>query len=183
MNTGGTPRRTLLQRGLALLASGVAVATGARAARADSRSAPTPERRLDPQPPGTTLTLYTRQRPLAAPPAAARSAGTDHTRQLTSGDLLDAPHGRRIGAVYTNCFCPPAPFGAQQSGSDLEFQVMHLDDGTLFGMCGGAAAESGAKMRAIVGGTGRFAGARGASVERPAAGAGDVVEFIVTLAG
>jgi len=182
MNTDGTPRRTLLQRGLALLAGGVAVATGTRVVLADNRIAPTPERRSDPSPPGTTFSFYTRQRPLAAPPAAARSAGAEDTRQLTSGDLLDAPDGRRIGAVYTNCFCPAAPFGVQKSRSDLEFQVMHLDNGMLFGMCGGAA-EGGGKVHAIVGGTGRFLGARGAYVERPAAGARDVVEFFVTLAG
>jgi hypothetical protein len=181
MKTRGTPRRTLLQRGLALLAGGVAVATGSRMVRADSRIVPRPEDRSDPQPPGTTLTLYTRQRPLAPPPAATPVQG-GHARQLTSGDLLDAPDGRPIGTVYTNCFCAAAPFSAQKSGTDLEFQVMHLDDGTLFGMCGGAA-EGGARVRAIVGGTGRFAGARGAYVERAAAGARDVVEFVVTLAG
>jgi hypothetical protein len=181
MTTGGTPRRTLLQRGLALLAGGVAVATGSRVIRAEGRIAPTPVGRTDPQPPGTTLLLYTRQRPIAPPPTPA-PVQAGHARLLTSGDLLDAPDGRRIGAVYTNCFCPAAPFSAQKSGSDLEFQVMHLDDGTLFGMCGGTA-ERGARVRAIVGGTGRFAGARGVYLERPAAGERDVVEFVVTLAG
>lgn len=181
MKTGGTPRRTLLQRGLALLAGGVAVATGSRVIRADSRITPRPEDRPDPRPPGTTLTLYTRQRPVAPPPAAA-PVQTGHARLLASGDLLDAPDGQRVGVVYTNCFCPAAPFGAQKSGTDLEFQVMHLDDGTLFAMCGGAA-EKGARVRAIVGGTGRFAGARGVCLERPAAGERDVVEFVVTLAG
>jgi hypothetical protein len=158
------------------------VATGSRVIRADGRITPAPDGRSDPQPPGTTLTFYTRPRPLAAPPGAARAVQADHARQLASGDLLDAPHGKRIGAVYTNCFCPGAPFGAQPSSSDLEFQVIQVDDGTLFGMCGGEA--KGVKVRAIVGGTGRFAGARGAYIERPAAGANhDVVELVLTLAG
>jgi hypothetical protein len=182
MNSGGTPRRTLLQRGLALLAGSVAVATGSRVIRADSRITPTPDGRSDPQPPGRTLTLYTRPRPLAAPPGAPRAVQADHARQLASGDLLDAPHGKPIGAVYTNCFCAGAPFGAQRSSSDLEFQVIQLNDGTLFGMCGGAP-ERGEKVRAIVGGTGGYAGARGAYLERPSAADPDVVEFVVTLAG
>jgi hypothetical protein len=174
MTTGGTPRRTLLQRGLALLAGGIAVATGSRVIRADGGITPAP---------GTTLTLYTRPRPIAPPPGAARAVQADHARQLASGELLDGPHGKCIGSVYTNCFCPGAPFGAQRSTSDLEFQVMQLADGTLFGMCGGTA-EAGEKVRAIVGGTGRYAGARGAYIERPAAGAGDdVVELVLTLAG
>lgn len=182
MHTGGTPRRTLLQRGLALLAGGVAVATGSRVIRADGGITPKPDGRPDPEPRGTTLRLYTRLRPLAAPPGAVRGQ-SDHARQLTAGELLDAPEGRRIGTVHTNCFCPAAPFSAQPSASDLEFQVMQLNDGTLFGMCGGTV-ERGAKVRAIVGGTGRYAGARGAYIERPAEGAGrDVVEFVVSLAG
>ncbi len=183
MQTGGTPRRTLLQRGLALLAVGVAAATGSRVIRADGRIAAKPDGRSDPEPGGTTLRLYTRPRPIASPPRPARAGQSDHARQLTAGELLDAPDGRRIGTVHTNCFCPAAPFSAQPSASDLEFQVMQMDDGTLFGMCGGAA-ERGAKVRAIVGGTGRYAGARGVYIERPAEAAGrDVVEFVVTLAG
>jgi hypothetical protein len=58
---------------------------------------------------------------------------------------------------------------------------MQLENGTLFGMCGGAQ-ERGEKVRAIVGGTGRYAGARGAYVERPSTADPDVVEFVVTLA-
>jgi hypothetical protein len=180
MNTGGTPRRTLLQRGLALLAGGVALATGSRVIRANGRVAPGPEGGPDPQPPGKTLTFYVRQRPLAPPPGNARPARVDHQRQLAAGVLLDAPDGRRVGSIHTNCFCPGAPFDAQKSASDLEFQVMQFEDGTLFGMCGGTVTR-GAKVRAIVGGTGRFAGARGAYVERPTAR--DFVQFVVTLAG
>jgi hypothetical protein len=184
MDTGGTPRRTLLQRGLALLAGGVALATGTRVmkAEADTNTAPAPGGRTDPRSPRSTLTLYARQRPLPPLPAASRPASAELTRQLAAGDLFDAPNGRRVGTVHTNRFGAGAPFGPPPSASDLEFQMMQLDGGTLFGMGGGESARA-ATLRAIVGGTGRYAGARGAYLERQAAGQGDVVEFVIMLEG
>jgi hypothetical protein len=186
MKTGGTPRRTLLQRGLALLAGGVAVAASPRLIRAKSAVDPKPGGAADPKRAGTTLTVYARKRPLAAPPDADRGV-QGHSRQLASGELLDAPDGKRLGAFYTNCFCLGTAFGPHNgAASNLEFQVLQLKEGTLFGMCGGATEPGGARAHAVVGGTDRYAGARGVYVERPATGKAarhDVVEFIVTLAG
>lgn len=185
MKTPGTPRRTLLQRGLALLAGGVAVVGGQRLIRAER--AVDPKAAADPTPAGTTLTVYARRRPLVAPPDAVRGARSGASRQLASGELLDAPDGQRVGTFYTSCFCLDTAFGPHtDTASNLEFQVLQLKDGTLFGICGGATEPGGARTHAVVGGTNRYAAARGAYVERPATGHGaahDVVEFIVTLAG
>lgn len=91
----GTKRRTLLQRGAALLTGGAALAGTTRWAGAASPPAASP-----PSP----LTLYARARPVA---------GHHHAdgRIVASGDLLDAPDGTRIGTFYANCFCLPTPFG------------------------------------------------------------------------
>jgi hypothetical protein len=184
MHKGGTGRRTLLQRGLALLAGGVAVAAGARTVQAEQPAA----LKLDPIPRPQTLalTLYARKRPIARLPGAARGGHAAEARTQASGELLASPEGSSIGSFYTNCFCMGTPLGAHtREASNLEFQVLELKDGTLFGLCGGAAI-SGVKAHAIVGGTGAYAGARGSYVERAVAETAavrDVIELVVTLAG
>lgn len=161
----GTKRRTLLQRALAVVAGGVAVVAGPRLVRA--------ERPADPARRASTLTLYARSRP---------APGVD-ARRVTSGDLLDGPDGAPIGDFYTNCFCRETPFGPQiADASNLEFQVLRLPDGTIFGM-GSGHADDDMKAHAVIGGTGRFAGTSGSYVERPApSGEPGVVELLVTFA-
>ena len=178
MDTGRTGRRTLLQRGFALLAGGVAVATSGRTVRAEEPAPKATAPRQD----GQMLTLYARRRPVAGVRSGAHAHGPD-ARTLATGELLDGPAGTAVGSFYTNCFCMGTPLGPhKRAASNLEFQVLELSDGTLFGIGGGADA-SGTKAHAIVGGTGRYAGARGSYVERPAATtARDLVELIVTLA-
>lgn len=167
MTTGstGTGRRTLLQRGLALLAGGATIAGGSRLASASPPSA---------RP--RSLTVYARRRPVA---------GTADGRIVSSGDLLDRPDGEWIGAFHTNCFCVQSPFGAPAAAaSSLEFHVLQLKDGTLFSVGSGAA--DGARPLAIIGGTDRYAGLSGSCVERAIAGAhaaDDMRELIVTFAG
>ena len=164
-------RRTLLQRGMALLGGGAAIIAGARWTRVEAapRDTPTPR----------TLTLYARKRPVAVLPA--------DSRLLATGDLFDAPDGgAAVGAFYTNCFCLGTAFGPHtDSEANLQFQVLHLKEGTLFGMSGGGNAHGDVTMHAIVGGTSRYSGARGSYVERLAT-TGEpepgLVEFIITLA-
>lgn len=167
MTTGstGTKRRTFFQRGIALLAGGTALAGTSRWAGAAS-----------PPPAGNTLTIYARVRP-----SAAHQHGADG-RIIASGDLLDGPEGERIGSFFTNCFCVPAPFGAQAaSESTLEFHVLQLQDGTLFSMGSGSALPE--QGLAIIGGTDRFAGKSGGCVQRTVAARGDVRELTITFAG
>ena len=163
----GTKRRTLLQRGIALLAGGAAIAGTTRWA-----SAASPPSRP------STLTLYARPRPIAG-----HQHGGD--RIVASGDVFDGPNGAQIGTFYTNCFCQPSPFGPQLStASNLEFHVLQLNDGTLFGIGSGSETDGGRRL-AIVGGTDRYAGRSGSYVQRSIAGqAGDDVrELVVTFAG
>jgi hypothetical protein len=174
MNKDATGRRTLLQQGLALLGGGVAVAAGARFSRgARAEAAPIDSR--------GALKLYARIRPIAGTsPAQSQS----DARTVATGDLLDAPHGKRIGEFSANCFCLGTPFGTHlNSAATIEMQVLQLHDGTLFGMST-PSAPGAPKVHAVIGGTARFAGARGTYVQRQvsAPGAHDLVEFIVTIA-
>src|SRR5436190_16341313 len=115
MTTGstGTKRRTLLQRGIALLAGGAALTGGTRWAAAASPPKAVP----------ATITLYARRRPMS---------GAADGRLVSSGDVFDRPGGERIGAFYTNSFHAQSPFGAQPAtASSLEFHVLELKEGTL----------------------------------------------------
>jgi hypothetical protein len=169
MTTGSTvtKRRTLLQRGAALLAGGVALAGGTRLAGAAPPPATSPPR---------TLTMYARSTP------AAHAHGDG--RIVASGELFDAPDGERIGSFHTNCFCATTQFGQPaQSASNLEFHVLQLKTGTLFGIGSGAEAASGQPM-AIVGGTAAFAGRSGTVVQEVIAGtiSADLRQITITFA-
>jgi hypothetical protein len=186
MTTGstGTKRRTLLQRGFALLAGGAALAGGTRWAAAASTSA---EATVDKSPPtAKTLTVYARKRPIAGTPSIVGPNQAVDGRIVSSGDLLDGPDGNYIGTFYTNCFCVLSPFGGHTaSASSLEFHVLQLQDGTLFSMGSGIDDTSAPRPLAILGGTGRFAARQGTVIERAVAGADaadDVRQLTVTFA-
>jgi len=162
-------RRTLLQRGLVLLTGALGVGTVAR--RVESAAAPAPK--TDP-----TLRLHGRRG--QAPP---RLPGRSGERLVRYGELLDGPDGERIGQFFTSGFCLETPFGPQPvAPSNLEFQTFQLPEGTLFGI--GAAGPGAERTLAVLGGTGRFAAARGSYRERevPSSKPGwDAVEFVLTL--
>jgi hypothetical protein len=99
--------------------------------------------------------------------------------------LLDAPDGVLVGRFCTNGFCPETPFGhAIAASPTIEFQTLALKDGTVFGMGAGALNAAAERTYAILGGTERYAGARGTYTARttsaePTGRSG--VEFILTL--
>lgn len=162
-----TGRRSLLQRGLALIGGVTAIGGGAWAVR-DVAAAPAHR--------GPTLTVYGRKRPVA---------GTNEAQIMAFGELLDAPDGNPIGEFHTNRLCMTTKQGMQSAaGSNLEFLLLQLKDGTVFGLRGGAARES-ILASAVIGGTARYAGASGSLIERPVEGGTrghDLVEFVVTFA-
>jgi hypothetical protein len=69
--------------------------------------------------------------------------------------------------------------------SNLEFHVLQLNDGTLFGIGSGVEDSGAAAPWAIVGGTGRYAGRSGSYVQHaiddPSVGA-DVRKVMITFA-
>ena len=163
------PRRTLLQRGTALIASafGLGAATGGVAHAASVAQ------------PGAPRQMTLRARRRAVSPTNGNEASG---RLLSHGDVLDEAGGVE-GAFYTNGFCMQTPFGSNvQAAANLEFQTLNLKDGTLFGMGAPSTSSGDERHRAILGGTGRFAGVRGSDVERDAAeGERGAVEFVITL--
>ena len=175
MNEVGTPtpRRTLLQRGLALLGGALGVgAVGRRGARAVGNP------RLGADTPA----------PWDGWRTAARRAGVAqgaHQHAVSSGDLLDAKGNETIGSFHTNGFCLEtrldlaAALGVQHRLPDLHV----LAEGSLFGLGGGPSPGGDRTCAVLIGGTGRYAGAQGTYVERvPSRPAGqDAVEFIFTL--
>jgi hypothetical protein len=173
MNEVGTPtpRRTLLQRGLALL--GGALGVGAVGGEVHARTAASDT--------AHTLHLLGRRRPAARLAKGARAA-SPHV--VASGDLLDAPDGQTIGSFHTNGFSLETTLGAPLAAeSNIAFQTFSLADGTLFGLGSGPSA-SGERTCAILGGTGRYAGAHGTYVERAASSGRkdrDAIEFTFTL--
>jgi len=162
-------RRSLLQRCLAVLAGGGAVAGIATLKGRDVVRAS--------ENPVETLTVYGRYRAIG---------GSNADRAMTVGELMDRPDGKVVGSFSTNCFCMNTPFGAQPAGTpSLELQVLTLAGGTLFGIGGGAHAEHGLTARALVGGTARYAGASGSYTVRPVSAESnshEILEFIVTFA-
>jgi len=106
-------------------------------------------------------------------------------RQLTFGELLDGPvdsAGAKVGELYATCTCVNAPFGAGPlAAAFVEQHTLNLKEGTLTGMGTSQGEES---TFAIVGGTGRYAGARGSYVARqfPVELGGDgTAELVVTI--
>jgi hypothetical protein len=102
-------------------------------------------------------------------------------RSTAYGELLDTPDGRAIGHFASTLFALDSPFAAAGS---LELQTLTLHDGTIHGL--GSVPTGAAGHFAILGGTGRYAGARGTYVAhlRPTDLGGDgTAEFHLTLAG
>ena len=172
MNEVGTPtpRRTLLQRGLALIggALGVGAVGGEVHARSETRAS------------AQTLQLVGRRRTAARRAGVAQDA---HQHAVSSGDLLDAAGKETIGSYHTNGFCLETRLGSPlPSESNIAFQTFVLAEGSLFGL-GGGPSPDGDRTCAVLGGTGRYAGAQGTYVERvpSQSAARNAVEFVFTL--
>ena len=104
--------------------------------------------------------------------------------RLTSyGELLDRPNGTKVGEFSSAVFALGSPFGVMPAGAtSLEYHSFNLHDGTIIGL--GTGAAGGESVFAIVGGTGRYAGARGTYVahQRPRElGGNGTAEFRLTL--
>lgn len=172
-----TSRRTLLQRSLLCVAG----AFGLKLAPRDAQASDPPPSSAG----GSSLTVYARA-------LRVRSAGQQpgklpvwNGRLNSHGELLDRPDGQKVGEFSATRFGPDAPFqaGSGSAGGNVELQTLQLSDGTLFGIGGANLSADGAKAHAILGGTGRFAGAKGSYVvRRGSTGSSDgAIEFVITL--
>jgi hypothetical protein len=100
-------------------------------------------------------------------------------------ELLDAPGGRSIGEFVATALAASASFGAAAAAAaPLEMQTFRMGEDSLFGI-GAGGGRAGERAYAVIGGTGRFGGARGTVVERELRGGAirGGLEFVVTLVG
>lgn len=162
-------RRTLLKRGLIGAAAVTAVIAGGSRANA-AVIAPT----------GGTIKLlgrgfhaFTAERVGLLP-----SKGDAYS---VYGELLDAS-GVKVGDFVASCVATDSPFEISGEGvGSIETQTLNLRDGSIVGMGAGTGAT---RAYAIVGGTGRYAGARGsytATIDTYGLGGSGAAAFEITL--
>jgi hypothetical protein len=160
-----TTRRGALGRALAvvggLVGLGAASAAGASAAS------------------GTTLVLVGRWHSYSNGRRAGEPARKGD-RLTFQGELHDRD-GRHAGTLYAAGFALNGPGAAPSAAERLELHTFVLEDGTIIGS---GAAGAASEVFAIIGGTGRYAGARGTYVakqRRQELGGGGTAEFVLTL--
>src|SRR5262245_37032719 len=170
-----TARRGLVGRGALLLAG--ALGLGAAASSDADRGLASQAAAA-----GSTLRLTGRQWHLVSQDRPAGEPPTQGDRLTMFGELLDEAGGRKVGEFYAACFCTGSPFGASPvAAANVEMHTLNLVDGSIVAM---GTATAGENVYAIVGGTGKYAGASGSYVarQRPIELGGDgTAEFVVTL--
>ena len=167
-------RTTLLKRGLFLIGAAVGLQGGpqvAAALGATKTSAP------------ASLTLYGRSWHAQAQGRRAGILPARGDRLSVYGELSLKPGGKKMGEFYSAYFSHLSPFGAgSHAAAGIEVHTFNLDDGTILGQ-GSHWGEEG--TYAVVGGTGRYSGARGSYIarQRPIELGGDgTADFVFTLA-
>lgn len=149
-------REVLLRGGTALLGAAAGVA-------AVSARSPLPVRAAARQG-APTKTLYGRGWRITSRDFRKGELPTEGVRQLIRGELFDAPTG---GARVAEFFATAHRLGtlgktAPQAPGSLELHTLVFPDGTLVGSGIASAAAASEGEFAIIGGTGRYLGARGA---------------------
>jgi hypothetical protein len=168
---GPLSRRRMLGRGLLLVAG----ALGLGAASTQLSSAAVPKA-------GNKLSLYGRNLHLQAPSRRAGEVPVNGDRHSAFGELLDRPNGTVVGNFIAGHFTQASPFAA--ATSSLEIHTFTLGDGTIHGL--GMVTRGAEGQFVIIGGTGRYEGAKGSYIARqgPRELGGDgTAEFHLTLAG
>ncbi|MGH9278259.1 MAG: hypothetical protein ACRD12_09140, partial [Acidimicrobiales bacterium] len=106
-------------------------------------------------------------------------------RLLGQGEHVDAPDGVRVGEFYATAFGLDSAGRAGPDGqATLELHTFNLDGGSIIGTGTARAALDATDTFAIVGGTGRYVGARGSytAVQQPHELGGDgTATFTLTL--
>jgi hypothetical protein len=166
----GHSRRSVLKRGLLVVAGAIGVTAAGKEGSAEARPLPNEFR------------LFGRSWRLDAP---GRVPGEQIRRGdggVVYGELVDAPTGKPTGRFFgSRLAVQSAPGGNVRADASVEIHTFVLPGGTLVGMGTALPAES---VFAIVGGTGDYAGASGSytAVQRlRELGGNGTAEFHVTL--
>ena len=141
-------RRTILKRGIFAAAAAAAAALAIRPG--DQRPA------LATVPIGGGKTIELFGRGWHADTGKVPSKGDSYS---VYGELLTAPDGGKCGEFYAACLAIDSPFQLTGEGvGSLEIHTLVLAEGSIVAMGAGGGTE---RSFAIVGGTGRYTGARG----------------------
>jgi hypothetical protein len=140
------PRRSVLTRGAAGLAAGLALFIG----RTDSRPTVVVSKG-DPR----TVTLYGRGWTAHADDLRFGVLPKPGERYAVHGDLAESANGLKVGDFAS------AVFTLAAHGNTVEMHTINLASGSIIGMGSGIGAK---RTFAIVGGTGKYTGARGSYV-------------------
>ncbi|MBU6400722.1 MAG: hypothetical protein KGS61_10410 [Verrucomicrobia bacterium] len=175
-----TSRRTLLQRGVLLVAGALGLKLAEKDARGDPAAMPGPETTV---PGGTILRFYTRQLHGHVHGQSPGRLPVSSGRLEHHAPLLAQPDGPAIGRFSAICFHPDAAARAERdSTAHVALQTLEISGDSLFGIGPGLLGTTSPTTHAILGGTGRFAGARGSYVIRESARAGQTrIEFTIQL--
>jgi hypothetical protein len=163
-------RRSVLKRGLLVVAGALGVGAAGKDARAAS------------QVPPNELQLYGRSWRLDAPGRVPGEQIRRGDHGVVYGELVDAPNGKPLGRFFgSRLAVQSAPGGNVRADASVELHTFVLPGGTLVGM---GTALPGESVFAILGGTGAYAGASGSytAVQRlRELGGSGTAEFHVTL--
>ncbi len=176
-----TPRRNVLKYGALLLA---AVFGGVFAGRGNAQPG------FGEQPGASTqgtLTLYGRHWHLHSQNRKRGEALAGGDQIATYGELLSGAHGTKVGEFYASGLHLRAPLGPTPfAAANVEVHTFNLLEGTIVGMGTTGAALGQENIYAVVGGTGRYTGARGSYTARQyhqERGGDGTAEFTITLTG
>lgn len=174
-------RRDALKRGLAVIGAAVGVGTAAKAVAGIDRPAP----QATAAPRTERLTLHGRQWHVSSTGLRPGELPDRGHRLLGQGELVDGPGGEKLGEFFATSFGVESPGRAGPDGvATLELHTFNLADGSIIGTGTARAALDAEDVFAIVGGTGRYVGARGSYVARqqPQELGGDgTAEFTLTV--
>jgi hypothetical protein len=177
-------RRGALKSGVAFLAGAVGLEVVGRTRDAAAEPLPLPLPAASRT--ATTVTLHARH--LRAVPVGGRPGmPVENGARLTLlADLVDA-RGAVVGSLTGLSHCTAAPLSSDDSPvGAVEMHTLSLRDGTILAMGTAPAVAWGTGAFAVVGGTGRYAGATGSYVaeqQTDAAGGHGCARFTLTLIG
>ncbi|HEV7687372.1 MAG TPA: hypothetical protein VGQ80_12420 [Acidimicrobiia bacterium] len=160
-----TTRRTVLRKGLLTVVGVFGVrAAGPVLSVPPAGAAPAPS---DPSAGATavSLTFYGHQWRSYAQGKRAGETPVKGDRLVASGDLHAAPDGDKVGEFHAALFSLGAPGQVGPSGAgSLELHTFVLPDGSIIGTGTATPDPDRDDAFAIIGGTGRYTGARGSYV-------------------
>ena len=158
-------RREALKRGLVLIGAAAGMGTAGKVVAGASQSdAPAPAGR---GPKTEQMTLHGTQWHVSSTGLRPGELPDRGHRLLGQGELVDRPGGDRLGEFFATSFGIDSPGRAGPDGvATLELHTFNLAGGSIIGTGTARASLDAEDVFAIVGGTGRYVGARGSYVAR-----------------